>query len=314
MRICYLGNFRPSWSTENHIRLTLQDLGHTVVRVQEDECRLGPLRDEIAAGTFDLVLYTKTWGLPEGNQAGVEFFRWCRGRVPTVSYHLDLYFGLNREAGMAGDPFWATEFSFTPDGGSQERFEAMGINHHYMPPAVYREETGLGHADARYGTADIIFVGSYQQYHHREWPYRRQLIDWLKTRYGGNFRLYGADTSVIRGRALNDLYATAKLVVGDSLCLGFNHPLYWSDRIYETVGRGGFLIHPYVPGIEEHFTDGFHCVFYQYGDFDGLEGAIKFWLDQPERRKLIRQAGVTHVYEHHTYHNRMERMLEIVGC
>lgn len=314
MRVAYIGNFKPSWSTENHIRLTLMDMGHDVYRCQEDETRLSVLADMIAAGEIDLVLYTKTWGLPDGNHAGLRFFDWCRGRVPTASFHLDLYFGLNRERGMDGDPFWATDYIFTPDGGSQERFEERGINHHYVRPAVYRGETGLGHHDVRRFGHDVIFVGSYSQYHHHEWPYRRMLIDWLRAEFGSRFGLYGHDTKVIRGKDLNTLYASAKVVVGDSLCLGFTHPYYWSDRIYETVGRGGFLVHPYVPGIEEDFTDGLHCVFYEYGDFDGLGEAVKTWLDDPDTRNLIRHSGVDHVRQHHTYHNRMAQVLEVMGC
>ena len=58
---------------------------------------------------------------------------------------------------------------------------------------------------------------------------------------------------VIRGKELNDLYATAKVVVGDTLCKGFNYPYYFSDRLFETTGRGGFLIHPYIKGLEDYF-------------------------------------------------------------
>jgi len=154
----------------------------------------------------------------------------------------------------------------------------------------------------------VIFVGS--KNYHSEWSYRPNLINWLQTTYNERFRLFGGDgLGVKRGADLNDLYAKTKVVVGDTLCINYDYPHYWSDRIYETIGRGGFIIHPYIKGIEEHFENGKHCVFYQYGDFVHLKSLIDYYLENDEEREKIRLAGHEHVKNNHTYKHRWQQIL-----
>jgi hypothetical protein len=37
MKIGYIGNFEPEWSTENDVRKAFEHLGHEVVKLQEDK-------------------------------------------------------------------------------------------------------------------------------------------------------------------------------------------------------------------------------------------------------------------------------------
>jgi hypothetical protein len=308
VRIAYCGNFEPAWSTENHLKRSLEALGHTVIPYQENGRETERL---IGAGYYDalyeidLWLYTRTWKLP-GN--ALEWIRNCP--VPTVSYHLDLYAGLSRGQGIERDPFWNTKYVFTPDGGSQRFFEDRGINHFYLRPGVVADECIPGNYDSKYA-CDVAFVGS-ENYHH-EWPYRKRLINWLRSEYGSRFGLFGSDGKSIRGKALNDLYATAKICIGDSLCLGFNHPGYFSDRVFETTGRGGFIIHPWIKGLDECFTDQEHLSFYRYNDFDGLRQRIDYYLANPEEQGRIRLAGHKHTKANHTYTHRCAEMLRVVA-
>ena len=46
MRIVYVGNFGPSFSTESHVALSLESLGHTVVRQQENEVDWSTLAEQ----------------------------------------------------------------------------------------------------------------------------------------------------------------------------------------------------------------------------------------------------------------------------
>lgn len=155
---------------------------------------------------------------------------------------------------------------------------------------------------------DVIFVGA--KNYHAEHSYRPNLINWLQTTFPQQFYLFGGDgLGVVRGDRLNKLYASTKVVVGDTLCLNFDYPYYWSDRIYETIGRGGFIIHPYIKGIEEHFENGRHCVFYQYGDFEHLKSLIEYYIEHDEEREKIRIAGHEHVKANHTYKHRWQQIL-----
>jgi SAM-dependent methyltransferase len=116
----------------------------------------------------------------------------------------------------------------------------------------------------------------------------------------------------MRGRDLNDLLASAKVVVGDSLCVDFKKAYYTSDRPYEVAGRGGFQIFPYIKGLDEEFVDGETIVFYEFGNFGQLREKIDYYLAHDEQRERIRAAGQAWVREHATYHDRMRQLLDTV--
>ncbi len=176
-RILYIGNFGPSFSTENHVGESLRELGVEVVQAQENAFTLQEL--DGMARDVDLLLYTRTWGLRG------DALRWITQLpIPTASYHLDLYAGLSRGRDLRLDPFWRTQHVFTPDGGSEAFFRAQGIRHHYLKPGVYGAECYLADVDPGVA-ADVCFVGSYD--YHPEWPYRRRLVDFLSETYGRRF-------------------------------------------------------------------------------------------------------------------------------
>lgn len=305
MKILYVGNFTQAHCTEVHIATTLEDLGHLVTRIQEDPSNANYMEK---VKDHDLFLFTRTWN----NLVTLEHLEQMKQLgIPSVSYHLDLYVGLQRQDGLDFDPFWKTQYVFSPDGdpASQAVFESKGINHHYMKPAVYKGDCYIVDNPK---TKDVIFVGS--KGYHAEWPYRPQLITWLRDNYGERFEHWGNDgLGTVRNDLLNQLYASTRVVVGDSLCLGFTHPYYWSDRAYETLGRGGFLIHPFIEGMDEEFEDGKHLVFYKFGDFDDLKSKIDFYIQNEEAREYIRSQGHEFVKNHATYHDRLKQMLEIVN-
>jgi spore maturation protein CgeB len=83
------------------------------------------------------------------------------------------------------------------------------------------------------------------------------------------------------------LYNSAKIVIGDSVY----SPQYWSNRIYETLGRGGFLIHPNVPGIEKEYEPWKEFIPYDYNDFTSLKEKIDYFLTKPKEREKIQMAG-----------------------
>src|SRR5205823_1986374 len=109
----------------------------------------------------------------------------------------------------------------------------------------------------------LVFTGSHAYPHEEHRNARTYMIDWLKQRYGGRrFRVY---TGGIRNRDHADLCASATIIIGDS-CLAGKLDRYWSERIPETLGRAGFLIHPYCPGLENSYRDGAHLRWYDAGD------------------------------------------------
>ena len=317
LRIFYIGNFRHDFCTEQHLSQELRALGHDVTIFQEPSNPNDGRRflDEFESwcntNQPDLVLFTRTWGLPP---EATQLWRRLEARgIWTASYHLDLYVGLKRQAGIEDDPFWTTQHVFTPDGDplSADFFARHGINHHWSPPAIV--STGCYPGTSREEFAyDVVFVGS--EDYHREWPWRPKLIQFLRERYGRRFRRFSGDCpeGPIREEALNDLYTSAKVVVGDSLCLP-GHTHYWSDRYFETVGRGGFLIAPFVEGLQDFFVDGEHLRFYEYGKLTQIADLVDYYLAHQDEARQIAQQGQAHVRDHHTYQHRLAAALEVMG-
>jgi hypothetical protein len=311
LKVSYIGNFKFPWCTEVHIAATLEDLGIKVRRLQEDELDVENLTRR--ASDSDILLYTRTWGVDDRSLLVSKFRELEANGTKTASYHLDLYLGIKREQTIYGDPFWSTQYVFTPDGDpvSADKFQSLGINHFYIKPAVYKAECYSGEHTSRFAS-DIAFVGSVQGYHD-EWPYRQKLHNWLQATYNSTYAKYGHPESLVRGQDLNNLYASAKIIIGDSLCPNFNKPYYWSDRIYETLGRGGFLIHPYISGLEEEFEDGRDLVFYEFGNFQQLKQLIGTYLQDSNLRNSIASQGQSTVKNNCTYHDRLSEVLGVMG-
>jgi spore maturation protein CgeB len=173
-------------------------------------------------------------------------------------------------------------------------------------PEVYKADPNEDY------THDVVFVGGGKTYAHKEWPYRAQLATWLEDTYGDRYAKYGYPEKLVRGFELNKLYSNTKIVVGDSLCKDFIDSYYWSDRIYETIGRGGFIIHPYIPGITDHFVDRKEAVFYSYGNWTQLKNLIDYYLEHDDEREAIRTAGRHRVLAEHTYRHRVQEMLHVL--
>lgn len=308
MKIVLLGNYDIFYSCETYYVESLEALGHHVTPLQEGEVPLEEIRDY--ALVSDLFIWV------HGHQPHIEgmgnlLLELTAEGIKTVSYHHDLFFGLKREEELhTQDIYKHIQHFFTTDKLMAEWFNKnTEVKGHYLPSGVYHREAIM---IPREKDIDVVFVGN--KGYHPEWPYRPQLINWLRDNYGADWYSTEADSrGVKRGMALNQLYADAKIVIGDTLCPDFTYPYYWSDRIWETLGRGGFLIHPKIKGLEDYVEDGKHLVLYNYGDFRQLKAAIDYYLDNPQERKRIRKAGHELVKSKHTYKHRWETIIDEIN-
>lgn len=283
-----------------------------MVKFQESPGLWRDLATELQGEGFDFVLWTHTHGLsPEAAHDEIwHFLR--RAPVPVVSYHLDRWWGLEREH-QVREPFFATDIVITADGGHEAEWAKNGTNHLWMPPAVLGEEAQIGERRADF-VSDIAFVGSWQGGYHKEWAHREKLIRHLERRWARRCRFWPKrGQHAVRGRDLQDLYASVDVVVGDS-CLAGGATSYVSDRVPETIGRGGFLLHPAVVGITDgtHYTAGEHLDTYEAYDFAMLDELIVKYLDNETERRMIATQGRSHVLQEHTYEVRARQIVEAV--
>lgn len=300
--IALLGNHSVSFSTESELDWTLEKMGHRVVRLQEDRISADEVVSKCRESASKLLIYVHTHGWDVQGDLYKMLDQLRASGIKTCSFHLDRFWGLNkldrREDRIGTHAFWKTEAVFTADGGNDDKFRERGVNHVWMAPAVVERDCVLGRPSLQFNSP-VAFTGA--DGYHPEYPFRPMLVNRLKEIYGTNFRLYQG----IRQQALNDLYATVRVLVGDSCFAGA--PNYWSDRVPETIGRGGFLVYPATPGLD---IPG--LVTYKPQDIADLIEKINYFIDDDHQAERIRLRNQAHefVKAHHTYTNRMQTLLE----
>lgn len=124
---------------------------------------------------------------------------------------------------------------------------------------------------------------------------------------------------------MQELYATVPVVLGDSCLAGESHR-YWSDRVPETLGRGGLLIHPMVDGMTswyygememaedadgDEFTVYPEFLSYELGRFDEAVETAKWALADAHAARAIRAQGRATVLARDTYAHRMGTVLAV---
>lgn len=298
--IIYIGDFIASYATENYITYAFRELGNKVITMQYNHINFENPKQcvrELEEYRPDIILFSKA--KPKGEpEKVIELLK--ENGITTVCWLFDLYIDIqNRHIQLKNKnaPF-NCKYLFSTDGGHQERFKEMGIDHKLLRQGIYDKEAILYDRKKIYG---VIFVGS------DFFGTRKNMLDGLKMTYGLKFKRFGFPfTQEIRGLKLNELYASTKIVVGDSQ----PSPKYWSNRIYETLGRGGFLIHPYVEGLEEEFEIGKDLVCYPYGDNAKLHELIDYYLENDDEREAIRKHGFETVKNKYTYKKRCEELLK----
>ena len=316
--IVFLGNFEVPYSSENHHVRSLEALGHNVMKMQERIMPSDKIYRRTKAFNADLFIWVHThgWETP-GMYAMTDILeRFHEQGIQTMTYHLDLWFGLDRQKDLEQDNFYKTiGHFFTVDKLMADWFnDNTNVKGHFLTAGVFGEECYIDKAYNKDNfDYDVIFVGS-KRYHH-EYPYRPELIDFLRQTYGERFLHVGGDgdTGTVRGYELNKIYARSKVAIGDTLNINFNYPYYTSDRLFESTGRGGFTIYPRILGLEEYFEDGKEIVFYEHGNLQDLKEKIDYYLINDDEREAIRTAGHERTKLEHTYKHRWQTILSELG-
>jgi len=305
MTIGYIGNFEAPHSTENDRAWAFNKLGHNVKAFQENKISVTDIVLSIQDDKIDLLVYSHTHGWEIEGLEGL--FETCRfNGIPVISVHLDRWAWLEREKDVGVEATWKVDHMFMADCSPEaiELYEKHGLNFTYLKPGVDERGAYMAAPDPVKFPHEIVFVGS--KGYHPEYPFRPQLVEFLEKTYGDRFGHYGDGIRSVRGHELNVLYASSKIVVGDS-CFG-DRPRYWSDRVTETLGRGGFLLHPKVADFPPNLFGS-----YKAGDLDDVKHKVDIWLKQENDRKRVQKAGHEYVKKHATYTNRAKEILDVIN-
>ena len=294
MKILYVGKFEKSHRTQNYVIHSLEQLGHQVVKFNDREMNTDGQLLVRDYSTYDFVLFSK-------NRAKklAKFIDYLKQQeVLTVCWQWDVY-GIPERRKFPVEINCDLYLSSNPADASHHS------NHSVLRQGIHNPESEMFFADEGEGFKyPVSFVGHNGRGFQ---PGRRSLVEFLKRTYGTNFHHF----TTVRGFKLNEVLARSRVVVGDS------YPLpgvkYWSNRVYEILGRGGFLLHPRTEGLEEEFEEGVHYVAYERGNYQQLFEMVNYYLKHDEEREAIRRAGFLHVNQNYTYTDRVKELIEIVS-
>lgn len=287
MRIAYIGNFDRMWD-EEYIALAFEDLGHSVGRIREFRPNIV---NDLIEFKPDVVIWAKfRVGRPE------MILQWCKdNKVKTVCWVWDLYWGYQREEFIHTKPMFKADLVFTSDGGHEKEWESVGIKHKCIRQGIYEKECYREKGEIE---NDVVFIGTFNPYNKE----RNKMLDLIRQDF--NLKWYGEKGEAeIRGPKINRLLGKSKVVVGDSVY----SPYYWSNRVVETLGRGGLLIHQEVEGLKEEYP---YLVTYKRGDYADLKKKITYYLKHDKEREELIEKNLKWVKENHLCKHRCKELCQ----
>jgi len=166
------------------------------------------------------------------------------------------------------------------------------------PPACYR--------------ADVAFIGKPGP------PHRRDLLKMVGEAFdlkvwgpgweeaGAGFR--GIQYRETLPRQYGLVCGASKVMLGCDVARGVENA--FSNRLWLTLGSGGFLVTSYAPGLETTFENHRHLVW--YNSPAECVDLIRHYLALPDERRRIAEAGRELVHSRHTYVHRARELVELI--
>ena len=317
MRIIYIAKHEAVGNEDEFaVAYALRELGHEVVEIQEDT--VSGMRgtrvkgDEVSADLllfhkwsdtavmdrfkmrkvfwyFDLVDYPKDPSLLFRNNRRK---RWMNEVLP----HVDLGFCTDGEwverAYTSGGATWENykKLVWLPQG-----FDSRLVQYYRNDQNLYRDSPG------EYQRGYPILFTGIGRLGGKE---RASFVTEMQGRYGDKFQHV---ESGLHGKNLSDAVCRSQIIVAPDSPISSK---YWSNRVYLTLGLGGFLLHPYCENLSKDYLHGEDLVY--YGNRDQLHQMIGEYLRIPEECSWIADSGRRKTLQHHTYTHRCARLLEIV--
>lgn len=285
-KIALIGKFNKLHD-EEYIARSFEALGCPVMRIGS-HTDPEAIKQTLLSFKPDILLYMK-WEMPDS----LKSVKMQLPNLKTVCWLFDIYFNYTRENFVRTKSYFKSDYVFTTDGGNQHRFDELGINHNCVRQGIYKDECVLLPFEPI--QREVVFIGS----DNPVFPERSKMVKDL-----GAVWLGKNNTDEIRGMALNALYTSTRIVIGDS----FPSPHYWSNRVVETLGRGGFLIHKETEGLKEAYP-----YLVTYTDKSDLKNKIKYYQEHEEERREIISKNFEWVRDNYTMDRQCQKLLNYIS-
>lgn len=155
---------------------------------------------------------------------------------------------------------------------------------------------------------DILFLANAYA------PSRRALEPVLR-KLSKSTGLYGVGWQKADGMTLYNfvqgaaLYRKSRIAIGDNM---YGSKGFVSNRLFEALANGAFLLHQAIPGLEEltGLVDGVHYA--SWTDVADLKTKARYWLKHADERKAIAAAGEAFVRANHNFDVRVRELFELI--
>jgi GT2 family glycosyltransferase len=170
------------------------------------------------------------------------------------------------------------------------------------PERFFPDSTGARH--------ELLFVANYRP--------NRPIVDWLLPTerdlavYGNGWDKHGMDPRHhlglhIPNEDLRQYYSSASIVLNDTW-EDMRGAGFISNRIYDALACGAFVLSDDVAGLADEFDGGVAV----YRDEAGLREAVERYLDAPALRRETAERGRSAVLERHTFERRAAALLAVI--
>jgi hypothetical protein len=288
MRVLFVARHNQANSNDDEGAIThaLLRLGHEVHALPEDYATAAPVTG------YDLCLFLK-WRNPEAFRR-IKFPKafWYFDRVGADDPSLAAR-GAARAAWMR-ETVPLVDVGFLTD-GDHVAADASG-KLVWLPQGADERVVGRGVGEPQY---DVLFTGIGKG-GGRD---RVSFVEEMRARYGERFRHVERG---VHGRALADLVARSRIVVAPDAPATDR---YWSNRVYVTLGFGGFLLHPWCEGLTRQYEQYEEVAYYR--SREELHEMISTYLRVPSTRAEISEAGLERTLSANLYRHRVETLLRV---
>jgi len=156
---------------------------------------------------------------------------------------------------------------------------------------------------------DLCFIGSCDSY-------RSRWLDILKANYPNSF--FARDgikhRREIRGNAMAQIYAQSRIAINLQRKAFVNPgPYVTSNRIYNAMGSGAFVLSHYINQLDLVFQEDMHCAMFD-DTRRNLFAKIDYFLSHEELREVIARTGQRQVLQYHTLEHRIKQYWQVMAA
>ncbi len=286
MRIAYVAKHDSGGADdEGAVTHALTELGHDVQRLREEK---GQFADRLGA---DFVLFHK-WS---------DFEAMSRLKTPKVFWYFDLvdYRDPTLASRCLARMNWMKEATPLVELGFCTDGDWCDLDRSGKLVQLCQGADGrIVRASPNPNNRKILFTGT-----SNGGTTRRSFVTEMERRWGGDF--HHVQAGVYR-ESLRNLIAQSAVVVAPD---GPVTAKYWSNRVYNALGFGAFLIHPYCDRLTLQYLPHELAT---YTDREDLHLKIEHYRNNIQQRCDVARAGYLRTVQEHLYTHRCKTLIETV--